>query len=227
MKGIQWGRVDTNVKVDDVVIICSGMSLRNVDLTRLKQKNCYIITVNGAGAQIDYAHAWFTLDPWGLNGPQLPPNHCGKLYAAVPDDYGTPYARAHAHRVTPNYKVTLLHRLMSHNMVDVSSDTAYKMGLSEDPSCINTGNSGYGAINLAYHLRPKRIILLGMDAGIGYFYTDNARNRPLNTLPLLCKSALPQLQNSNIEIINGSQISKILCYPRMAPNDAINLLNDK
>lgn len=37
-------------------------------------------------------------------------------------------------------------------------------GLSRDPETVHTGkNSGYAAINLAYHLGAKRILLLGYD----------------------------------------------------------------
>src|SRR5690606_40798661 len=35
-------------------------------------------------------------------------------------------------------------------------------GLSEDPAAINTGNSGFGALGLAYHMRHMRIALLGI-----------------------------------------------------------------
>lgn len=225
MNGIQWGRVERPENVEDVVIVCSGSSLLGVDLQKLKEKSCFIITVNGAGNSIDFADAWFTLDPWGLTGPQLPTKHRGKLYAAVPEDFGTSYARCKQHRCRAPKHVTFLHRLMGSNFT--TDSTCHKLGLSEDPACINTGNSGYGAINVAYHLRPKRIILLGMDAGMGYFYTKEKTNRPLNILPQLCASAVPQLSAAGIEVINGSQISKVKCFKTASPNDAIGMLNDK
>lgn len=225
MNGIQWGKVDHPEKINDVVIVCSGSSLTEIDLTKLKSKSCFIITVNGAGNSIDFADAWFTLDPWGLAGPQLPSKHTGKLYAAVPEDFGTNYARCKQHRCRPPRNVTFLHRLMGSNMIN--DTTSHKLGLSEDKSCINTGNSGYGAINLAYHLRPKRIVILGMDAGMGYFYTKEKTNRTLNVLPQLCASAVPQLNAAGIEVINGSQISKVKCFPTMSPTEAIGILHDK
>lgn len=225
MNGITWGRVEKLDSIRDVVIVCSGTSLTGVDLQKLKAKDCYIVTVNGAGNSIDFADAWFTLDPWGLGGPQIPVKHRGKFYAAVPEDFGTSSARCKPHACRPARNFTFLHRLMGSNLT--TDPTSHKLGLSDDTSCINTGNSGYGAINLAYHLRPQRIVLLGMDAGTGYFYTKEKTNRPLNILPQLCASAVSQLNAVGIEVINGSQISKVKCFKTMSPNDAIGILHDK
>lgn len=224
MRGITWGRVipPAHKKVEVGVVVASGSSLAGFDFDILKKiENSFIVTVNGSGDSVPFADAWFTLDPWGLHGPQLPKQFKGKMYAAVPDDFGTPAARCPKHRVSIRANVTFLHRLQSHNLVDVSSDSAYVEGLSEDNSCINTGNSGYGALNLLYHLRPKKIILLGVDAGNGYFYPSSKTNRALTNLPLLFKSAQRQLEREGISVVNGSQLSKVSCFPRMSPIDAI------
>lgn len=226
MNGISWSKFE-NVGHDDVVIVASGLSLRGVDLNVLRNKKCFIIAVNNAVSAVPFANCWFTLDPWGLNGPQLPESFNGALWAAVPDDFGTAHARSTNHRASPDYRIKFVHRIAGNNHTDQSSDMSYKLGLCEDRDCVSTGNSGYGAINLAYHMRPKRIILLGLDAGLGYFYTTKTSNRPLNTLPLLCKSAEQQLSDAGIEVINGSQISSVLCWPRTSPLDALRLLDDK
>jgi hypothetical protein len=220
--GIKWGRVDLPATpIDNIVIVASGPSVNDINTDLLKQfKNSYIITVNGAGKHLPFAHAWFTLDPWGLTGAQLPPEtlNC-KLFAAVPDDYGTPSARSPQHRHVPKSKITYLHRLQSHNYTNISSDTAYKIGLSEDRSCINTGNSGYGALNLAYHMRPKNIYLLGIDGNSGYFYTKKERNRPLTYIQQLFASAEPQLIKSNISVYNVSPSSLIKTYKKITPEE--------
>lgn len=220
MKGIEWGRVNPDDVTDNIIIVGSGKSLTGFDFNRLRGLGT-IITVNDTGRYIPFADMWFTLDPWGLNGPQIPPNFQGKLYAAVPEDYGTPTAQSAQHRVVPDSRITFLHRLRSHNKIGVSSETAYKLGLSEDTSCINTGNSGYGALNLAYHFRPKRILLLGIDGTIGYHYQSTKTNRPLTYLPIMFESAKPQLERAGIELINGSVNSEITAYPRFAVDDAI------
>lgn len=219
MSGIKWGRVDRVEQIDNVIIVASGPSVNDIDMDAVKSfKNKFVIAVNGAGQHVPFANAWFTLDPWGLEGPQLPgPEFKGRLYAAVPDDYGTPNARCTQHRIRPRAKITYLHRLQSHNYTNVSSDSAYKLGLSEDPSCINTGNSGYGALNLAYHMRPKRIFLLGIDGSIGYFYTKKQANRPLSNIQILFNSSKPQLDANNIEVYNVSPKSTVSCFPKLTP----------
>ena len=218
--GINWSSVDPNEAGDRIIIIGSGKSLIGFDFNRLRGLGT-IITVNDAGKQVPFADLWFTLDPWGLHGPQIPTNFNGKMYAAVSEYYGTSMAPVPEHRESPNPRVHFLHRLRSHNKIGVSSETSYKLGLSEDKSCINTGNSGYGALNLAYHYRPKKILLLGIDGTIGYFYTKDKKNRPLTHLPLLFDSAKPQLDAAGIEVINGSVNSAVTTYPRYIISEAL------
>lgn len=218
--GITWGRINPDDVKNNIIIIGSGKSLIGFDFNKLKGLGT-IITVNDAGRAVPFAHMWFTLDPWGLHGPQLPPHFQGKLYAAVSEDYATPKAQSPEHRTTPDGRITFLHRLRSHNKIGVSSETAYKTGLSEDTSCINTGNSGYGALNLAYHFRPKKILLLGIDGTVGYFYTDSKSNRPLTYLPTMFESAAPQLRKADIKLINGSINSAITAYPRFTVEESI------
>lgn len=218
--GIKWGRVNPDDVTDNIIIVGSGKSLIGFDFNKLRGLGT-IIAVNGAGESVPFAHYWFTLDPWGLNGPQIPQNFNGKLFAAVSEDYGTPKAQVVEHRVNPDPRVTFLHRLRSHNLIGVSSETAYKEGLSEDTSCINTGNSGYGALNLAYHFRPKKILLLGIDGTMGYFYTKDQSNRPLTYLPTMFESAVPQLTKAKIKVINGSVNSAVTAFPRFTVQESL------
>ena len=70
--------------------VSKSKSLKDFDLERLRGLG-YIIAVNDAGKEILFADAWITIDPWGLHGPQLPPEEFkGKLYAGVSEDYNTP-----------------------------------------------------------------------------------------------------------------------------------------
>ena len=225
MNGIKWGRVAPTQQHDKIIIVASGPSLKNFNMGELKDKGT-IICVNNAGNFVPFADYWFTLDPWGLNRGQVPKNFAGKLFAAVPDDYGRHDAKATQHRTHSTPNVTYLHRLMSHNYTNQSSDNAYTLGLSPDTGCISTGNSGFGALNLAYHMKPKKILLLGVDGTIGYFYPTNVNNRSLGTLPLLFKSATQQLRDANIEVINGSQNSAVMCFPRYSVMDALDKFNE-
>lgn len=222
--GIKFGSIP-KLSPENVIIIGSGPSLKGFDFNLLKD-NGLVISVNNAVNAVPFSDIWFTLDPWGLHGPQLPkPPFKGKLVAAVPQDFGRRDAKSPHHRKTPHRNIVFLQRLISHNLMDVSSETAKIEGLSEDPRCVSTGNSGYGALNIAYHLRPQRILLLGIDCTVGYFYTDKEKNRPLAFLPKLFESAKPQLDRANITVINGSPNSAIKTFPRHTPNEAVELLN--
>lgn len=218
MNGVKWGTVTE--QHDNIVIVCSGGSLRNFNMGLLTNIG-HIICVNNSYSGVPFYDSWFTLDPWGLSGEQLPKKGKGKLYAAVPQDFGTSYAKATQHRIKAPDNITYLNRLMSHNNPAVSSETAYRLGLSEDNGCINTGNSGFGALNLAYHMRPKKILILGMDGDIGYYYTQTQKNRALKFLPLMMESAVKQLNQRSIKVINGSKNSSITCFDRYTPDEAV------
>lgn len=67
----------------------------------------------------------------------------------------------------------------------LESDTDAK-GLCTQPGKIHTGmNSGYAAINLAYHLGAKRILLLGydmsMDGNRRHWFDDRPENMNMDT----------------------------------------------
>lgn len=209
---IEFGFVDNSVTHDTIVIVGGGRSLIGFQFKRLIDTGYYIITVNDSGKIIPFANAWFTLDPWGLCGPQLPcDNFTGTLYAAVPSNFGTPGAIS-SHQKLPTAKITYLHRVSG------------KTGLSENTDTIHTGNSGYGALGLAYHMRPRRILLLGIDGDIGYYYTKRKNNRELLHLPALFEQAVPQLQERNIDVINGSPNSTVTCFQRCTPSRALKIM---
>lgn len=96
-------------------------------------------------------------------------------------------------------------------------------GLSEDPGTINTGNSGFGGLGLAYHMRPHKVALLGVD-GRKERRVDGGMPRSLDHLPALFESAVPQLRSAGIEVANGSPDSEVDCFPRMTPREAVQWL---
>lgn len=68
-----------------------------------------------------------------------------------------------------------------------------KLGLCTDKNEISTGNSAYGALNLAYHLGFKHIALVGVDANQKpRVHTGGVPNN-LSHLPLLFQSAREQI----------------------------------
>lgn len=199
-------------KTKNVVIIGSGRSLSKFKFDSLRDQDCFIITVNGSGNSVPFADAWFTLDPWGLQGPQLPRKFEGQLYAAIPEHYGTVYAQGKNHRPEPTADIKYLQRI------------PYEGGLCEDPWAIHTGNSGFGALGLAYHMRPEKVLLLGIDADVGYYYTPHKRNRKLDHLPRIFEESIPQLEERNIKVINGSPHSAVNCFTKYSPEYGLELL---
>lgn len=220
MYGVRWSKVVSNGNTDTVIIVCTGPSLKGFDFNRLKDKG-HIIAVNDASKFVPFANSWFTLDPWGLTTTQIHPHFAGDLYAAVPHDYGTPNAASTAHQVVPNRKVNYLHRIPFHTDQYNKSSDFMSWGLNEDPSCINTGNSGFGALNMAYHFKPRRVVFFGLDASKGYFFNEKVFTRSLDHLPWIFKSALPQLMKHDIEVMNASPESKIDCFTRYTIDAAL------
>lgn len=219
--GVIWSKINTDLKPENVIIVAAGPSLKGFDFESLKGKG-YIIAVNDAARYVPFADAWFTLDPWGLAGKQLPkPPFSGELFAAIPEDYSLPNARIRDHQQVPSSTINYLHRINFHTVSPIQTNLYRTWGLNEDPSCINTLNSGYGAFGMAYHYRPKKILLLGIDASHGYFYDEGVNTRSLNHLPLIFDSTLPQIQKAGIEVINGSANSNVLTFPRMPPMEAV------
>lgn len=224
MRGVKWQPIEPLDSIKRVIIIASGPSLMNYDLKKLKKIDAYKITINESGKWAPFADAWFTLDPWGLTTGQIPTYFQGKKFAAVPDDYGTASARCKDHRVAAPDDVQFLHRLQSHNNPYMSSNTAFILGLSEDTGCINTGNSAYGALNLAYHHRPEKILLLGVDGTSGYFYPSKKNNGSLSTLPSLFASTVDQLKANKIQVVNGSIKSRVNAFERMTIDGGLEWL---
>ena len=226
MRGIEWSRVEPpDTQIENVVIVASGRSVSTVDLILISNaKSTHIIGVNDSGKHIPRMDSWITIDPWGLNGPQLPTKPCTTIYAAVPEDFGTVFAKTSQHRISAPTTVKFLHRLRSHNKPNVSSTTAFRLGLSDDMGCISTGNSGYGALNLAYHLRPKRIFLVGIDGDVNYFYSPTKGGGNLSALPQLFESSVEQFRDANIAVFNVNPKSTVTCFPFITPDEFHEML---
>ena len=211
IKRVEWTYIPKS-NLDLIFVIGSGPSVKNVDLNRLNESG-YCIVVNDVANNLPDANAWFTLDPWGLHKNQLNPDFKGTAFAAVPDDYGTRYAASPDHRIMPRRKFNYLCRVPQ-NFDENKMQRHRTWGLNEDPRCINSGNSGFGALNLAFHMRPKKIALVGIDCTSGYFFNERKRTRPLNHLLPLFSSSTQQLKRENIEVVDCSMKGKLNCFPK-------------
>ena len=104
-------------------------------------------------------------------------------------------------------------------------------GLEKDPQILAHGfNSGYAAINLAYHLGAKRIILLGFDmsmSGLESHFHDGYPTVPAGNkvyqdkfLPGF-KQLSAELKAAGIVVLNASPYSKLTAFPKITLEQAL------
>jgi len=223
---IGWGEVTATAR--RAAVLACGPSVRGLDLAALARATwagVQVIAVNRAigwlPATCDGMASWFTLDPdaamrmiMGSPAPGV------RYYAAVPDDYGQPNARLVPHRAPAEHAIIYLRRLTG------DGPWQCRYGLSDDRGAIHTGNSAWGGLGLAWHKAradgDARIALFGVDGtDEPYAFGQGRPRRPLDHLPDLFASALPQLSARGVEVINGSAGSRITCFPRAAAGDAL------
>jgi hypothetical protein len=106
--------------------------------------------------------------------------------------------------------------------------------LSEVEGILNGTNSGLCALNLAYQMRPRRIILLGFDMcrsprGEAYWHDPYPWSKPQGGTGNgryaewagQFARAAAQCKASGIEVINASKASKITAFPKVDPRDVL------
>lgn len=173
----------------NIVIVASGPSARGY----VPSDDVTVIAVNGAIEWLSRADYWFTLDSSAVNMQRMNDPRAGVIYcAAVP--CATP---EHVRRF----------KRMSARGKEPRRNTpewwfwrwSCKRGLSEKPDEINTGNSAYGALGLAYHLGADSITLVGVD-GTTDDRIEGGKCNNLSHLPMLFESAMPQLRARGITV---------------------------
>lgn len=214
-----WSRISD--QADKIAIIASGPSSYGVNFGHLAP-DVHIIAIKGAIDGLLRVDKWVTVDAnnrvrerW-MKTPRFGVDYI----AAVPEDYGHPQARVLWHRDPPERHFRFLHR--------ISGEGRYGFpGLSEDASAVHSGNSAYGGLGIAYHMRPRKIAIFGLDATQDQYGIGGAgRPRGLLThLPQLFASAVPQLLSRGISVVLGSPDSRVRSFERMNPNVAIRWLN--
>ena len=91
------------------------------------------------------------------------------------------------------------------------------------------GNSGYAAINLAYHLGAKKIVLLGFDMQTngkethwheGYSSTADTGTMERLMIPNF-DSLVEPLEKRKVKVYNASPISKLTCFDKISIEEAL------
>lgn len=110
-----------------------------------------------------------------------------------------------------------------------------KHGLDKDPRCIRDGgNSGYAAMNLAYHLGAKKIILLGfdmkVDKSLSHFHGGYDQLTRIPDDALYKRLMLPSfetiandLEKAKVKVYNASLESAIECFPKIRLDQIFNI----
>jgi uncharacterized Rossmann fold enzyme len=87
------------------------------------------------------------------------------------------------------------------------------------------GNSGYQAINLAYHLGAERVILLGYDmhchSGQSHWFGDHPKDFASNTQyeRFIKRFRTIKPADYGIEILNCSRVTALDAFPRYSLDD--------
>lgn len=105
---------------------------------------------------------------------------------------------------------------------------------AEDRGILNGTNSGFCALNLAYQLRPDRIILFGFDMnrspeGSPYWYPDYpwvkaggaTSGGKYQVWSAQFETAARSFKNAGIEVLNASPWSAIDAFKKIAPDEAL------
>lgn len=188
-----------------VAVVCSGPSIGTHGFKPVFPDNVAVIAVNGA-IRFCKPNYWFTLD-------QSPSNQEIMRHRRPGCKYYSARGISHCGPIVPG--VFHLQRVGG-KLGDV---TVVEYGLPTDPSKIHTGNSGWGAFQVAVHMKARKIALFGVDGHGGYSFSGGAP-RNLTMLPVLFESALPQLGEWGVEVRNGSPDSLVKAFPRTTPQEA-------
>jgi len=207
-------------------IIGSGPSARLADFNAIPKEDI-IFGVNGTAGWAPRLDWWFTLDRDPKNLRRM---ECRKLkgvrcYAALPDEIPLPKNVIRLTRVAqnPKYNKNIARRRQFRNTPEwwLSRWSAVKT-LSEIPGKINTGNSLWGALQIAYQANFKKIILIGLDAD-DLPRVEGGKPNSLLHLPILFESAVAQLKASGVQVFNANPKSKVTCFPRVTFKEALSV----
>lgn len=188
------------------LIVASGPSAGAINWHGVRlPSDLAVITVKSSVRYVPQATHWMTVDGNDKSRGLIRERRPGvRYYAAMPKHYQG-----------PKDGVTFLKRLAG------NYDRGGLFGLAREPDSIHAGNSGYAALGLAYHMYVKKLVIIGID-GIGGYWFDENRPRSLKHLPKLFQSAVPQLKERGIEVINASPDSILDCFPKVTADEALD-----
>lgn len=208
---------------DRVAVLGFGPSLRCLaerDAARLIDRGVAVIAVNRAILAWPATH-WFTLDPDDRNRPIMAAKpRAATYYAAVPGDYGCRDAARTLHRAPAEPGVTYLRRIEGRGRWKAVPT------LSEDQGAIHTGNSAWGALQVAWLMNAKRIGIFGVDGSPNGYARGPGTPYDLGHLPALFATAVGQIRERGVFVFNASPLSRVICFPRCPVERGLRWLTD-
>jgi hypothetical protein len=169
------------------IIVASGPSAAPMRTMKVNSKEIAVIAVNGALDWCRHFSYWFTLDPSRVNRKRMRTyRHNAKYFIAYPK----------GQILIPSYVTRLERYSPVVNPFDASKNPC-AIGLNTAANVINSGNSAYGALGLAYHLGFEKVALIGVDAN-DEERIDGGNSRDLSHLPELFESAMHQIDIVNL-----------------------------
>lgn len=191
-----------------LVIIASGPSLTRADVARVEGSDVHIMGINLA----------YTIC-----------NRLDYLYACDASFWIRNYATV---KSLPCKKYRLektLARISYPGVEWLENDGT--LGMSHEYPKIRTGqNSGYQALNLAYLLGYRKIILLGYDMQPGprgklHWHPDHeSKNPPPSLLEAWVKNfeaLAPLLKNAGVTVLNATKKTALTCFEKVKLTDVL------
>lgn len=108
------------------------------------------------------------------------------------------------------------------------------LGLCREPWLLNRGlNSGYQALNLAYHFGARRILLAGYDmqrtGGKAHWFGDHPPGlqvpSPFKDFIVRFNDIAKDLSLENVEVVNCSIETALGCFPRSTLQNELQEVN--
>jgi len=194
------GKIEPIYLGETIYIVGGGPSLKDFDFSSLKDKITIVVNKSFRHVPNPNAMYWSDTRLYGWFQEEIDAMNCLKVT-------NKPFP-ANAPGVT--------------NLLNTG-----KHGLERDPRCIRDGgNSGYAAINLAYHLGAKKIVLLGfdmkVDKSLSHYHGGYNQLTKIPDDALYKRLMLPSfdtiaqdLAQAKVKVYNANLQSAIECFPKI------------
>lgn len=194
-----------------IVCLGTGPSLTQADVD-LCRGRAHVIAVNDAYTLAPWADVLYAADYKWWRAHDGVPQFQGRKFSIMP--YG---------HESPQQEYADIHILRNTGV----------RGLEQQPNALRTGlNSGYQAINLAFHLGAKRIVLLGYDMGVGadgrrHFFGDHPAGKGLQLTSRFQEflanfpTLVEPLDAAGVTVWNATRTTALLVFPRVTIAQAL------